>query len=109
MQSKIFTIRFSQEQFNRLSDDAAKSNMNLGELIRYRIGSENKYDIKRIIFLLNKTSNNINQIAKGINTANLSGKLNQLAYAQALGNLAVVQNDFKLFYDLIKQGNKNVD
>jgi hypothetical protein len=104
MQSKIFTIRFSQEQFERLSNDAVKCSMSLGELIRYRIGFESKSNTRQIIFLLNKTSNNINQIAKGLNTANLSGRLHHLAYTQALARLSILQNDFKLFYDLIKQG-----
>lgn len=40
MQSKIFTVRFSAEQFERLSNEAIESSMKLGELIRYRLGFE---------------------------------------------------------------------
>lgn len=108
MQSKIFTIRFSPEQFDRLSDEARESSMKLGELIRYRLGFESISNTRQIIFLLNKTSNNINQIAKGINIANLTNRVNDSIYTQTLFRLAVVQNDFKLFYDLIKS-NKHAD
>ena len=108
MQSKIFTIRFNQEQFDRLSNEAIESGMKLGELIRYQLGFESKSNTRQVIFLLNKTSNNINQIAKGINIANLSNRVNNSIYNQILFRLAVVQNDFKLFYDLIKS-NKHAD
>jgi hypothetical protein len=108
MQSKIFTVRFSVEQFERLSNEAIESSMKLGELIRYRLGFESISNTRRIIFLLNKTSNNINQIAKGINIANLTGSVNDSIYNKILLRLAIVQNDFKLFYDLIKS-NKNAD
>ena len=108
MQSKIFTIRFSQEQFNCLSDEANESGMKLGELIRDRLGFASKSNIRRIIFLLNKTSNNINQIAKGINIANLAGRVSNSTYTQILARLAVVQEDFKIFYNLI-ENNKNAD
>lgn len=108
MQSKIFTIRFNLRQYKDLSGEANDHDMNLGELIRYRLGFENKSNTKRIIFLLNKTSNNINQIAKGINIANLKKRIDNFTYAQTLSRLSVVQNDFKVFYTLIK-GTKNAD
>lgn len=108
MHSKIFTIRFSPEQFDRLSDEATESGMKLGELIRDRMGFASKSNIRRIIFLLNKTSNNINQIAKGINIANLAGRVNNPTYTQILVRLAIVEDDFKIFYNLI-ESNKNAD
>ena len=103
MQSKIFTIRFTPEQFGQLSAEADGYGMALGELIRYRLGFESKTNTKRIIFLLNKTSNNINQIAKGINIANLTNRLDNFTCAQTLAKLAIVKDDFKNIYNLVKE------
>lgn len=108
MQSKIFTLRFTPEQFNQLSAESDADGMKLGELIRYRLGFESKTHAKQMIFLLNKTSNNINQIAKGINIANLHGKLDTGTYTQALDRLAGITIDFKNIYSLVKEV-KNVD
>lgn len=103
MKEKIFTLRFNQEQFAGLFIEAKNTNMSLGELIRYKLGGERKSDIKRIIFLLNKSSNNINQIAKGINIANLANKINEFTYNQTLARLSIVQVDFNNIYMLIKE------
>ena len=108
MQSKIFTIRFNPQQYDKLLAAANEYGMTLGELIRYKLRFESKLNTRRIIFLLNKTSNNINQIAKGINIANLSYKVDNCTYTQILARLSIIQNDFKDVYSLIKQ-NKNAD
>jgi len=108
MQSKIFTIRFNPEQYKNLSDEANGYGMSLGELIRYKLGFESKLSTRKIIFLLNKTSNNINQIAKGINIANLAHRVNNFTYTQTLARLAIIQNDFRNIYELVRS-NKNVD
>ena len=105
MQSKIFTIRFSPKQYTNLSAKADEYGMGLGELIRYRLGFDSKVNTRKIIFLLNKTSNNINQIAKGINTANLAHKVSNSTYTQALSMLSSIKNDFKNFYALVKNNN----
>lgn len=102
MQSKIFTIRFSPDQFNKLTSEADQHGMVLGELIRYKLGFESNTNTKRMIFLLKKTSNNINQIAKGINIANLNNRLDNFTYTQALARFAVIKDDFKSIYNLIK-------
>ncbi len=102
MQSKIFTIRFSPQQYESLYEEADEYGMSLGELIRYRLGFESKLNTRRIIFLLNKTSNNINQIAKGIHIANLAHKVNNFTYTQTLARLSIVQNDFKNVYAMMK-------
>ncbi len=102
MESKIFSIRFNRAQFNSLTNEATQQGIKLGKLIRNKLGIENKSDIRRIIFLLNKTSNNINQIAKGINIANLSNRVNDNMYIQVLTKLSLIQNDFKTFYNLVK-------
>lgn len=103
MQSKIFTIRFNSKQFDDLSNEANQSKMKVGELIRYKVGFENKANSKQIIFLLGKTSNNINQIAKGINIANLANRINDVIYTQTLARLALTRNEFNNIYTLMKK------
>ena len=105
MQSKRFTLRFNPKQYQKLLDESDDYGINLSELIRYKLGLENKSDIRKVVFLLNKTSNNINQIAKGINIANLANRVDDFTYSQILARLSIIQNDFKTFYELIK----NVD
>lgn len=102
MQSKISPIRFNPEQFSKLSNEAHEYRMSFSELVRYKLGFESKTNTRKIIFLLNKTSNNINQIAKGINIANLKNNLDNHTYTQSLARLAIVQTDFKNIYNLIK-------
>lgn len=102
MQSKIFTIRFTPEQFSKLSGEANEYGMNLSELVRYRLGFESKINTRKIIFLLNKTSNNINQIAKGINIANLNNRIDNSVSVQVSVKLTGVFNEFKKIYDLMK-------
>jgi len=108
MQSKIFTIRFNSKQFGDLSHEANQSKMKVGELIRHKVGFENKSNTKQIIFLLAKTSNNINQIAKGINIANLANRINDLIYTQTLARLALTRNEFNNIYTLMR-GEKNAN
>lgn len=103
MKSKIFTIRFNQLQFAQLALEAQNSNINLGELIRYKMGLIKKSEMDRALFLLHKTSNNINQIAKGINIANLAKKVNDFTYTQTLARLAIVQTEFKNIYNLVQE------
>ena len=102
MKSKRFTLRLTPTQHVTLAIEAKVNNMELSEFMRYKFGFERKSDMDRAIFLLNKSSNNINQIAKGINIANLAQKVNEFTYTQTLARLAIVQQDFTNIYNLIK-------
>ena len=108
MQSKKCTFRLEQEKFKNLSTDADKQGIKLSELIRHKLGFENKSETKRIMFLLNKTNNNINQIAKGFNVAHSMNLINDATYTHALINVATVKNNFKNIYNLIEE-NKNAN
>lgn len=103
MKSKIFTLRFNQIQFKQLALEAKNNHVNLGELVRHKIGFPKKSEIERAIFLLHKSSNNINQIAKGINIANLTKKVNDFTYSQVLSRLSIVQADFKNIYTSMQE------
>jgi len=47
-------------------------------------------DRSRMLFLMNKASNNINQIAHQVNTANKSGVINSRTYEQLLAQLSAL-------------------
>ncbi len=49
---------------------------------------------ERVIFLANKTSNNINQIAKNINQAYRGGVVSEHLYRQTLNNLIALEKLF---------------
>ena len=108
MLSKKCTFRLEQEKFKSLSTDADKQGIKLSELIRHKLGFENKSETKRIMFLLNKTNNNINQIAKGFNLAHSMNLINDADYNQALIRVAMLKNNFKNLYSLMDE-NKNAN
>ena len=103
MLSKKCTFRLEPEKFSNLSTDADKQGIKLSELIRYKLGFENKSDIKRIMFLLNKTNNNINQIAKGFSLAHSMNLINDTDYNQTLIRVAMLKNNFKNLYCLMDE------
>ena len=52
-------------------------------------------DFKTILFIMNKTSNNINQIAKKLNTAEKSNLINNAIYINALNQLISVNEQLQ--------------
>lgn len=52
-------------------------------------------DYKRVVFVANKSSNNINQIAKKLNLAYKNGTVNESLYVEMLNRLIGVEKLFK--------------
>lgn len=52
-------------------------------------------DLKKLLFLFNKTSNNINQIAHRANSAHLAGTENQQTYSGILASLELIKMQLK--------------
>jgi antitoxin component of RelBE/YafQ-DinJ toxin-antitoxin module len=67
----------------------------------------NKSLAKKIIFLYNKDSNNLNQLAKAANTANLSGKITNDVYIKYLYEVKNLTNEVKQLNSLIKFAGNN--
>ncbi|ARR51943.1 plasmid mobilization protein [Photobacterium damselae] len=60
---------------------------------------ENNKDYKRMLFLNNKISNNINQIAKRLNTDAKKGIITQRSYNLAINNLISIKQQLKRMLD----------
>jgi len=52
-------------------------------------------DQKHLLYLVNKTSNNINQLAHRANTEHLAGKLSVQTFESILSNLEVISHSLK--------------
>ena len=52
-------------------------------------------DQSRLLFIANKASNNINQIARSLNVAHKSGAVNDRVYVDALNKLISLEKYFK--------------
>ena len=54
---------------------------------------------KRLLYLVNKASNNINQLAHRANTEHLAGKLSEQTFELILSNLKVISHSLKAAVD----------
>lgn len=81
-----------------LQEKVALSGLTMSEFLRQAI-VQNKTkivvhkptaDAARILYLLNKESNNVNQIARQLHAARLSGKVSEQTYKHALAQLAEI-------------------
>ncbi|EPN0316314.1 plasmid mobilization relaxosome protein MobC [Vibrio vulnificus] len=68
----------------------------------YTYKESNKAEIKRMLFLVNKTSNNINQIAHRLNADNLSGIISQRTYGTAINELITIKQQLERIIDVSK-------
>lgn len=56
-------------------------------------------DYQRLLFLMNKSSNNINQIAKKVNTDYKSGTVSQATYSKVISELSLLNMYLKRMLD----------
>jgi hypothetical protein len=92
-----FMFRLSKSEANVLRSKVAQSNMKPAEFLRDCVLTNRTtviarpqatFEKTRMQFLFNKTSNNMNQIAHVLNSANVARKLSDAHYKEALANLA---------------------
>lgn len=62
-------------------------------------------DIKRITFLINKSSNNLNQIAHNINSAYRTGIISESVFIESLNKLITIENTLLGLLDVSKNNN----
>lgn len=62
---------------------------------QYTFTKNQKDEIGKILFAFNKTSNNINQIAKRLNTDNKKGIISQRSYNLAINELISIQSQLQ--------------
>lgn len=86
---KVVAFRLSQDDFAQFEEKLAASNMKKSEFFRevflnanvnITLNSAPSKDLRRLTYLFNKASNNINQIAHQLNSAHLSGQVSERLY-----------------------------
>ena len=107
MQNKMFKFRLSQEQKQLLNSKAKAANMNGTQfLIKYiessniNVKTNNKKDLKELIWNINKIGVNINQLAYALNYSIEANKLDNYSYINLTNKLLIIENRL----DLILEG-----
>lgn len=98
------TIRFTKDEYSAIEKIIDDTGWTQSEALRKlifdrannfkeRTPNESR-KIDRLLFYFNKTSNNLNQVAKLMNTANLEGKLTEKKLIDALNTMIKVEENF---------------
>lgn len=108
---KVYSFRLSSEDAAIFEEKLAASKMKKSAFFRevfinsnvnITVESAPPKDYKRLLFLVNKSSNNLNQIAHKINLYHSQGIISDLLYRKLLNNLITIR-------DLLFSGVKNAD
>ncbi len=99
----VVTFRLSSSEFTPYEKLIKKSGMSRSGLMRevviarsdnVSLPKQQNPDSKRMLFLANKASNNINQMAKKLNNAHKKGVVNDSIYKTILNNLINIERSF---------------
>ncbi|MCT7631139.1 DUF1778 domain-containing protein [Aliarcobacter butzleri] len=106
MQNKMFKFRLSQEQKQLLDHKAKALNMNSTQfLIKYiessniNVKTNNKKDLKELIWNINKIGTNINQLTHGLNYSIQLEKLDSYNYKNLINKLIIIENQLDSILD----------
>jgi hypothetical protein len=97
IKSEIVSLRFSLDELDEIKRKAALAGVKHPSFIRKALENStvkqsNQLEQKEVIYHLKKIGNNINQIAKVINTANLDGEINDKLADNIIIKLAKIEN-----------------
>ena len=100
MKDKQINIRMNEDILNTLIVKANAVNMNRSEyiikcILDSDIKADNSKDISTLLGSINKIGNNINQIARNLNIANNSNKLDDINYNNILDKLTIIEYQLK--------------
>jgi hypothetical protein len=96
----VCTFRLSEEEYKPYEKIVARSGLKRSEVLREVVVSKSaktvlpkkqSVDSKRLVFLANKASNNINQIARKLNIDEKKGIVNEVTYKKILNNLINIE------------------
>jgi len=99
----VITFRLSESEYapykKLINDSGFKKSRVMREIFIAKAGNTSlpktqTKDNKRLVFLANKTSNNINQLARKLNAAYKDGTVNANTYTLLLNNLINVERSF---------------
>lgn len=103
--TKYVGFRLKIEEYERFSAKATEANMTLIEYLREIITNDKSIvvakqpkasvDKRALLYLFNKTSNNMNQVAHLGNSANKGSVLNQKTFERILAALIVIRDQLK--------------
>ncbi|HDM8225462.1 TPA: mobilization protein [Vibrio campbellii] len=112
MATKYVGFRLPIDEYEKFSDKAKAANLTLTEYLRRAVLSDETVikankpkaskDKSQLLYLYNKTSNNMNQLAHQTNTYHQQGALNSKQFNQILASLITIRN-------LLKSGVEQVD
>lgn len=97
------TFRISQADFAPYEKLISESNLKTSEVMREVflaksdkavLPKKQSVDSKKILFLANKASNNLNQIAHKFNLAHNKGTVNEKAYLSLLNSIINIERTF---------------
>ena len=103
----VVRVRYTQEHRDMHQKKADKAGLSLSEYLR-QSGDNAEIFIKdnsiniRVIGELNRFGNNINQLAKAANKANLSGKVSDNLYLQILQRLRHFSDEVNALTQIVK-------
>lgn len=101
--TEVISFRMAQKDFKKYEKQIRKSKMKPSKFFREILISksdkitliqEEKADHSRLLFLANKTSNNVNQIAKRLNNAYRGGVVSEETFKDILNRLITLENSF---------------
>lgn len=109
--TEIMHFRVSKKVRDVFAQKHMESNLTISEFLRVLLEDKSDnvtivarkkpkkppIDVLRVLFLVNKTSNNINQIAHKINSHNKAGLVSDKLYEEVLRSLCLTNEIFKGF------------
>lgn len=103
MKNCVLKTRVTEQEKLKFADQAACLMITESELLRQKLGEHSKSELTETLHLLKKISNNVNQIAKALNIANLTGRIEPRRYEIAFTSTYNLQ---KLFHKVLDEFSK---
>ncbi|TLS73439.1 plasmid mobilization protein [Photobacterium damselae] len=108
--TQVITFRLTESEYEPFKKIFENSDLSKSEFFRHMfLTSKDNYtfevkenkpiDYSKLLFINNKISNNINQIAKRLNTDSKSGIITQRSYNLAINNLISIESQLKRVLD----------
>lgn len=93
--NKYIKFRVTEDEFTSLMNEAKLNDMSLSDTVRYKLTLPIKRDRQQLIFHVARIGNNVNQLARAMNTALKIQKLTRAEMQTALTRLLCVQAELK--------------
>lgn len=99
--TKLYSFRLTEDEANIFEEKIAASQLTKSQFFRevfiksnvnLTLKSAPSKDYQRLLFLVNKSSNNLNQIAHKINAYHMQGRISDSLYKKFLNNLINIRD-----------------